>query len=91
MNRDGRRAPEKRGTEIRGPAGSGPAWRPPGGTAPAVERRADLAERADQRRVRVQDARFPTLSEVVSHYDTTRALGLSEEQKKDLVEYLKSL
>ncbi len=37
------------------------------------------------------DGRFPTLGAVVSHYDTTRALGLSEEQKKDLVEYLKSL
>ena len=37
------------------------------------------------------DGRFPTLEAVVSHYDTTRGLGLTEEQKKDLVEYLKSL
>ncbi|HEU5179761.1 MAG TPA: hypothetical protein VFW45_03150 [Candidatus Polarisedimenticolia bacterium] len=37
------------------------------------------------------DGRFPTLDAVVSHYDSTRGLKLSEEQKKDLVEYLKSL
>lgn len=37
------------------------------------------------------DGRFPTLRGVVDHYDANLALGLSERQKRDLVEYLKSL
>jgi hypothetical protein len=37
------------------------------------------------------DGRFATLADVVQHYDTFKKLGLSEPQKKDLVEYLKSL
>jgi hypothetical protein len=37
------------------------------------------------------DGRFPTLRAVVEHYNTTFGLGLSEAQKQDLVEYLKSL
>jgi hypothetical protein len=37
------------------------------------------------------DGRFATLREVVDHYDTTFKLGLSEAEKNDLVEYLKSL
>ena len=37
------------------------------------------------------DGRFATLPAVVDHYNTTRGLGLSEEQQRDLVEYLKSL
>jgi hypothetical protein len=37
------------------------------------------------------DGRFPTLLDVVNHYDTFQNLGLTEEQKRDLVEYLKSL
>ena len=37
------------------------------------------------------DGRFATLGDVVAHYDTTLALGLSASQKSDLVEYLKSL
>lgn len=37
------------------------------------------------------DGRFPTLLAVVEHYDTFKALGLSAEEKADLVEYLKSL
>jgi hypothetical protein len=37
------------------------------------------------------DGRFPTLRAVVDHYDTFQALGLTEGQKNDLVEHLKSL
>jgi hypothetical protein len=37
------------------------------------------------------DGRFATLAEVVAHYDSSMSLGLSVQQKNDLVEYLKSL
>ena len=37
------------------------------------------------------DARFPTLQEVVGHYDSCMSLGLAEQEKADLVEFLKSL
>jgi cytochrome c5 len=37
------------------------------------------------------DGRFATLEAVVDHYDRFFALGLSAAQKRDLVEYLKSL
>jgi cytochrome c peroxidase len=37
------------------------------------------------------DGRFATLLDVVDHYDTAKALGLTADQKNDLVEYLKSL
>ncbi len=37
------------------------------------------------------DGRFATLDDVVSHYDRHFKLGLSAAQKRDLVEYLKSL
>jgi hypothetical protein len=37
------------------------------------------------------DGRFATLLDVVNHYDTHFGLGLSEREKADLVEYLKSL
>jgi hypothetical protein len=37
------------------------------------------------------DGRFPTLLDVVNHYNSFKKLGLSESEKKDLVEYLKSL
>jgi hypothetical protein len=37
------------------------------------------------------DGRFATLLDVVNHYDTTFTLGLTNAQKSDLVEYLKSL
>jgi hypothetical protein len=37
------------------------------------------------------DGRFATLRDVVDHYDGTFGLGLTEAQKADLVEYLKSL
>ena len=37
------------------------------------------------------DGRFATLRDVVEHYNTFLGTGLSEQQKTDLVEYLKSL
>ncbi|MGH9969751.1 MAG: hypothetical protein ACREBG_18430 [Pyrinomonadaceae bacterium] len=37
------------------------------------------------------DGRFPTLLDVINHYNAFKKLGLSEQEKKDLVEYLKSL
>jgi hypothetical protein len=37
------------------------------------------------------DGRFATLLDVVNHYDTHFGLGLTNEEKSDLVEYLKSL
>jgi hypothetical protein len=37
------------------------------------------------------DGRFATLQDVIEHYDSFLKLALTEQQKKDLVEYLKSL
>jgi hypothetical protein len=37
------------------------------------------------------DGRFATLGDVVDHYDRFLALGLSASEKRDLIEYLKSL
>ena len=37
------------------------------------------------------DGSAATLVDVVAHYDRVRSLGLSDAQKRDLVEYLKSL
>ena len=37
------------------------------------------------------DGRFATLLDVINHYNTTFSLGLTEAQKADLTEYLKSL
>lgn len=37
------------------------------------------------------DGRFATLNDVIDHYDTFFKLGLTDEEKKDLVEFLKSL
>jgi hypothetical protein len=37
------------------------------------------------------DGRFATLLDVVNHYDTLFGLGLSDREKSDLIEYLKSL
>jgi len=37
------------------------------------------------------DGRFATLLDVVSHYDSLLSLGLTDQQKKDLVEYLKGI
>ena len=37
------------------------------------------------------DGSAATLMDVVNHYDRVRSLGLTAAQKRDLVEYLKSL
>jgi hypothetical protein len=37
------------------------------------------------------DGRFATLLDVINHYDTHFSLGLTDSEKSDLVEYLKSL
>jgi len=37
------------------------------------------------------DGRFATLLDVVNHYDTCMSLGLADQDKTDLVEYLKSI
>jgi Cytochrome c len=37
------------------------------------------------------DGRFATLLEVVNHYDRVFRLGLTDEEKEDLIEYLKSI
>jgi len=37
------------------------------------------------------DGRFPTLLDVVNHYNHHNRLNLSSKEKADLVEYLKSL
>jgi CxxC motif-containing protein (DUF1111 family) len=37
------------------------------------------------------DGRFATLLDVINHYDTHFGLGLTEDEKSDLSEYLKSL
>jgi cytochrome c peroxidase len=37
------------------------------------------------------DGRFPTLLDVVDHYDKLGSLGLSASEKSDIVEYLKSI
>ena len=37
------------------------------------------------------DGRFATLGDVVNHYDSFFSLNLNEQQKRDLIEYLKSL
>jgi hypothetical protein len=37
------------------------------------------------------DGRFPTLEDVVEHYEQVLGLGLTADQKADLVQYLKSL
>ncbi len=37
------------------------------------------------------DGRFPTLRDVVEHYDSCLGLGLGDQEKADLVEFLKSL
>ena len=37
------------------------------------------------------DGRFPTLGAIIDHYDALLKLGLNDQEKNDLVEYLKSL
>jgi hypothetical protein len=37
------------------------------------------------------DGRFATLDDVVEHYDNHLGLSLSDQEKTDLIEYLKSI
>ena len=37
------------------------------------------------------DGRFSTLLDVVNHYDSCLSLGLSDQDKSDVIEFLKSL
>ena len=37
------------------------------------------------------DGRFATLDDVIEHYNSTKHLGLSAQEKKELAEFLKSL
>ena len=37
------------------------------------------------------DGRFATLGDVIDHYDAFQSLGLNSSEKRDLVEFLKSL
>jgi hypothetical protein len=37
------------------------------------------------------DGRFSTLQELVDHYDTFFKLGLTDQEKQDLIQYLMSL
>jgi len=37
------------------------------------------------------DGRFATLGDVVEHYNNNFSLGLTDREKRDLIEYLKSL
>ena len=45
----------------------------------------------NQQRRFISRRRFATLLDVVNHYSGFRKLSLTEREKKDLVEYLKSL
>jgi len=50
-----------------------------------------LFMRAENKGRYYHDGRFGTLRDVVNHYDTLLSLGLNDQEKGDLVEYLKSL
>ena len=50
-----------------------------------------LGTRATQKGGFYHDGRFPTLLDVVNHYDALKHLGLTDQEKSDLVEFLKSL
>jgi hypothetical protein len=53
---------------------------------------ADILSRASSRTSGFyHDGRFTTLLDVVNHYDTLFSLELTDTEKADLVEYLKSL
>jgi len=45
---------------------------------------------ARSRRGFFHDGRFPTLLDVANHYDACLRLGLYQDEKRDLVEFLKS-
>jgi hypothetical protein len=81
-----------------------PGWNLHGGSEIGIDN--FQADRAPDRRYRTaplkglwthqkggfyHDGRFATLLDVVNHYDATFGLALTEQEKADLVEYLKSL
>ena len=47
--------------------------------------------RAEHKGRYYHDGRFATLFDVVNHYNITFRLGLTEQEKRDVVEYVKSL
>jgi hypothetical protein len=51
----------------------------------------DEARNFERRRGFYHDGRFPTLEAVIEHYDKTFDLDLTDSEKLDLVQYLKSL
>ncbi len=86
------------------PAGTEPGWNLHEGSEVCIDN--FQANRAPNHRYRTtplnglwthmkrgffHDGRFPTLLDVVNHYDSCFKLGLSSGEKNDLVEYLKSL
>ncbi len=50
-----------------------------------------LGARATQQGGFYHDGRFPTLADVVNHYDSFQRLQLTDAEKRDLVEFLKGL
>jgi hypothetical protein len=47
--------------------------------------------RAHQKGGFYHDGRFETLSDVIDHYDKHFGLGLNQKDRRELIEYLKSL
>ena len=64
-----------------------------GGVGPGVSPKTALSVgvKVDVAAVPAHDGRFPTVMAVVEHYNQFLKLGLSEAEKRDFVEYLKSL
>ena len=52
---------------------------------------AGLGVRATQQGGFYHDGRYPTLADVVNHYNTVKNLNLTDSEKHDLIEFLKSL
>jgi hypothetical protein len=86
------------------PTGSEPGWNLHPGDEVCIEN--FQADRAPDHRYRTSplnglwahqtggffhDGRFPTLLDVVNHYDQCFSLGLTDQEKQDLVQYLLSL
>ncbi len=72
------------GTATRSPAG--------GSRAAGTNRTAPLAGLwTHQKGGFYHDGRFATLKDVLAHYDRHFKLGLSDQEKAELIEYLKSL
>ena len=48
-------------------------------------------KKVERIKMAIADGQFPTLSAVIDHYDTHFALGLTPNEKADLLQYLRSL